>query len=283
MESILFDRRQVRTNRDRVARYPLEGIDFLKTISVDIITQSLSAIHRSFDTVLDVGCHTGQLGKALMPLCQTVVGMDLSYRMLSNGVTVPYRVQADEEMLPFAPASFDAVFSALSLQSVNDWVGMLIQLYQVLKPDGLAMLSFLGGETLRELRTCLSQAEIKVTGGLSPRIFPMIDVKGAGQLMQRAGFKLPTAVSETVVVQYTSPFKLLEDLRGMGETNTLVQRQKTFMRREILLTAMEIYSQTYGNTQTGHVPATFEMITLTGWHHHDSQQQPLKPRKSIFQ
>ncbi len=186
------------------------------------------------------------------------------------------KVVADEEILPFKTASLDLVVSALSLQLVNDLPGALIQIRRALKPDGLFMAALLGGQTLHELREAFVVAETEVEGGASPRVAPFADVRDLGGLLQRAGFALPVADSETLVVGYPSPLHLMLELRSMGWANMLLDRRRTALRRATLTRAVAIYMERHGRPD-GRVRATFEIVTLTGWAPHDSQQKPLKP------
>jgi len=173
-------------------------------------------------------------------------------------------VVADEEWLPFASARLDLVLSSLSLHWVNDLPGTLIQIRRALKPDGLFLAAMLGGETLRELRHALLEADLAKEGGASPRVSPFVDVRDAGDLLQRAGFVLPVADSDTLTVTYDDPLRLMRDLRGMGETNATHERRDRFSRRATFSRAADIYRQTFAAAD-GRVPATFQVIYLTGW------------------
>jgi len=144
-----------------------------------------------------------------------------------------------------------------------------------LKPDGLFLASLLGGRTLEELRNCFAAAEIETTGGLSPRVAPFADVRDAGQLLQRAGFALPVADAELLQVSYPSPSALMRDLKAMGAGNVLVERRKQPLRRDTLAAVAALYQRDY--SVNGRITASFEIITLTGWAPHASQQQPLRP------
>jgi SAM-dependent methyltransferase len=186
------------------------------------------------------------------------------------------RVQADEEALPFRNESLDLVVSALSLQFTNDLPGTLIQIRRALKPDGLFLGALLGGETLTELRQSLLAAEEELEGGASPRVAPFADVRDLGSLLQRAQFALPVTDAESVRVTYAHPLALMRELRAMGASNTLLARRRTPLRRATLVRACEIYVERFG-LANGRVPATFEMMTMTGWAPHESQQKPLAP------
>jgi SAM-dependent methyltransferase len=185
-------------------------------------------------------------------------------------------VVADEELLPFRPASLDAVASNLALHWVNDLPGALLQIRQALKPDGLFLGALLGGETLKELRQCLMEAELAATGGASPRVSPFADSRDAGALLQRAGFALPVTDTDTVTVQYASPLKLMRDLRGMGAANAVAGRLLKPTRRAVMLEALRLYREKFAGAE-GRVPATFQVVYMIGWAPHESQQQPLKP------
>ncbi|THD76881.1 SAM-dependent methyltransferase [Thalassobius vesicularis] len=185
------------------------------------------------------------------------------------------RVVADEDVLDLEPGAHDLVIHALSLHWASDPVGQMIQSRRALRPDGLFMAAMFGGQTLHELRTALAEAESRVTGGLSPRVAPMAEIRDLGGLLQRAGFALPVADSVPLNVSYQSAFHLMRDLRAMGETNALESRLRRPTRRAVLNKAAEIYADTYG--ADGRIPATFEMIFLLGWAPDESQPKPLRP------
>lgn len=183
---------------------------------------------------------------------------------------------ADDDVLDLSEGAHDLVIHAMALHWANDPVGQLIQCRRALKPDGLLLVICPGGQTLHELRAALGQAEAEVTGGLSPRVLPMGEIRDLGALLQRAGLALPVADSAVLTASYASPLHLMKDLRAMGESNALDARLKTFTRRAVLLRAMQIYTETFA-TGDGRVAATFELITLTGWAPDASQPQPLRP------
>jgi len=193
-----------------------------------------------------------------------------------HGVFPSAQIVPDDDVLPLDEAAHDLVIHALSLHWANDPVGQLIQARRALRPDGLFLGVLFGGTTLHELRAALGQAEADVTGGLSPRIAPMGEIRDLGALLQRAGYALPVADSVTTTVSYASPLHLMRDLRAMGETNALSARARRPLRRAVLTRACEIYEQTFG-TEDGRIPATFELIVLTGWCPDASQPQPLRP------
>ena len=184
------------------------------------------------------------------------------------------RVAADPELAPFRDASFDLVFSNLILHWTADLPGALVQLRRILKSDGLLLAAMLGGQTLVELRTALFEAELQEEGGVSPRVSPTIELGDAAALLQRAGYALPVADSETITVAYPDLLALMRDLRGMGETNALAARRRQFMRRATLARAALIYAERFAESD-GRIPATFEVLFLCGWAPHPSQPKPL--------
>lgn len=185
-------------------------------------------------------------------------------------------ISDDTETIALKPGAHDLVIHAMSLHWADDPVGQLIQVRRALAPDGLFLGALFGGQTLHELRAALAEAEVDVTGGLSPRVAPMAEIRDVGALMQRAGFALPVADSITRQVSYADPLRLMHDLRAMGEANAMTARPRHFTRRAVLLDAAARYAAAFG-TEDGRIPATFEIITLTGWAPADSQPKPLRP------
>jgi SAM-dependent methyltransferase len=179
------------------------------------------------------------------------------------------------EILEAEPGSFDLAVSLFSLQTINDLPGALVQIRRALKPDGLFLGALFGGATLTELRDSFAHAESETTGGISPRISPFADVRDMGGLLQRGGFALPVADVERVAVRYGDFAKLVRDLRAHGQTNVLSERRKNFLRRDTLAALLAHYHRHHA--QDGKLNATFEIVYLTGWAPHESQQQPLQP------
>jgi SAM-dependent methyltransferase len=189
---------------------------------------------------------------------------------------VPLLVAADEEALPFRDASLDLVVSALVLQFVNDLPGTLIQIRRALKPDGLLLAALAGGDTLTELRQAFAAAEAEIEDGISPRVVPFSDVRDMGALLQRAGFALPVTDIDRVTARYASPISLMHDLRRMGATNPLLERSRRPLKRATLRRMTEIYAERFAD-RDGRIRATFEIVWLSGWAPHESQQKPLAP------
>lgn len=182
----------------------------------------------------------------------------------------------DDAVLDLEEGSLDLVIHGLCLHWADDPVGQLIQCRRALRPDGLCLVLTLGGQTLHELRAALGQAETELTGGLSPRVAPMGEIRDLGALLQRAGFALPVAESAPLTASYATPLHLMHELRAMGEGNALAARLRRPTRRAVLLRAAEIYRREFA-LEDGRVPATFEILTLTGWAPDASQPQPLRP------
>ena len=267
----IFDRKVVRQHRDRAAS-GYDNYSFLKDEIADRMVERLEEINRDFNVVLDLGAHKGVLGKRIKH--DLLVSADLSQNMVSNCSGL--RLVCDDEALPFKEASFDLIVSNLAMHWVNDLPGAMLQANRALKPDGLFLASIFGGETLKELRQSLMLAENEINGGVSPRISPFADVRDVGALLQRAEFALPVADSDLITVSYEHPLKLMHDLRGMAESNAVLTRPKAFTSKAVMLRAAEIYSENYG-ADDGRVPATFQVIYMTGWRSHESQQKPMKP------
>jgi SAM-dependent methyltransferase len=272
---LVFDRTTLRRRRERAARR-WDDHAFLKREIATRLVERLDDVRRSFALALDLGCHGDEIATALgeRTTVQTLVRADLGlgFARTADGPALV----ADEEALPFAPQSFDLVLSAMDLHWVNDLPGTLIQIARALKPDGLFLAAMLGGSTLWQLRQALTQAESEVESGLSPRVSPFADLREAAGLLQRAGFAMPVADSETIEVEYQSPLALMRDLAAMGESNLVAERRRGFSRRATLLRAAEIYSERFVEP-SGRVATTFEVLFLHGWAPHESQPKPLKP------
>ncbi len=271
-DEAVFDRARVRLTRNRAAPH-LARHAFLIDWTMSVLTDRLSDIRRHFPLVLQIGARPSPALPRSPQIGDTVL-MDISERLLTDRAGA--RVTADEEALPFAPGTFDLVLSPFSLHAVNDLPGTLIQIRRILKPDGLFLAAFPGGQSLHELRACLMEAELSLKNGASPRISPFADKQQTGALMQRAGFALPVVDSETVRVTYENAFRLMDDLRGMGENNSLAQRNPKFPGRALMAETARLYQERHAQAD-GRIEATFEMLFTIGWAPHESQQKPLRP------
>lgn len=277
----IFDRRVVRRHRERAAA-AIDAHDFLIREVAERLLERLEDIRRRFPTALDLGCHHGVVAELLAESPTSLGGVerllqaDLSPAMAGLAAARGPVVVADEEALPFAEASLDLVTSVLSLHWVNDLPGTLLQVARALKPDGLFLAAMIGGESLKELREALLQAESEVEGGVSPRVSPFADVRDLGGLLQRAGFALPVVDVDSITVTYPSALALMNDLRGMGESGADRNRRRAFSRRETLLRAAALYHERHAD-DAGRIPATFEVLYLTAWAPDASQPKPLAP------
>jgi SAM-dependent methyltransferase len=256
----IFDRKLL---RQRQARALVRGPE---TFLIDRIAaelgERLEAVLRTFPRAADVGTATDAIRRVLAATGKVA--------------TVVESAISDDEVMPFAEGSLDLVVSALALQFANDLPGILIQIRRALKPDGLLLAALLGGDTLFELRDAFAEAEAEVEGGASPRVAPFADVRALGGLLQRAGFALPVVDSDRLTVRYDNVFALMRDLRRMGATNVLIERRRTPLKRATLLRMAEIYAQRFADSD-GRLRATFEVVWLSGWAPHESQQKPLRP------
>jgi SAM-dependent methyltransferase len=275
----IFDRSLVRRRRARLAR-GFADAGFLTAEVTARLLDRLEDIRRDFPRVLVLGGQQGILERTLAGRfgIELLVTTDTVPGMLGAARPSTLQVLADEEALPFGPGRFDAVLSVMLLHWVNDLPGTLAQISTCLKPDGLLLLAFPGGETLYELRQCLLQAELEIEGGISPRVSPMTDVRDAGGLLQRAGLALPVVDAERITVTYADPLRLMRELARMGEGNALLQRRPGPLRRMTLARACALYVEQFGDAE-GRVPATFDILFLTGWKPAPGQPRP-KPRGS---
>jgi SAM-dependent methyltransferase len=259
---LLFDHALLMARRRRVG--DMGGAGFLLARAAEDLGERLAPVLRPFPHIADTatpGDHFQLIIQKLRP------GSRLSVARLDDSMP---------EVLDSTLQEQDLIVSGLALQHANDLPGALIQIRRALAPDGLFLGCLLGGATLTELRQALTEAESEVTGGVSPRVFPFADVRDMGGLLQRAGFALPVTDSETVTVRYADMFGLMRDLRAMGGTNVLAARSRRFTRRSVFLRAADIYARRFADAD-GRIRATFEIIWLSGWAPHGSQQTPLKP------
>ena len=268
----LFDTRLRRARQRRFAG--VEGADFLWRRLYGDTIETLAAIIRKFTMGVEMGARFGGLAARL-------TGSDAEARIealisLGDRHEAGLALIADEGALPFAPDSLDLIVSTLGLHAQNDLLGCLIQAQHALKPDGFYLASLFGGETLKELRTCLFEAEIEVRGGAGPRFMPMCVASDLPGLLKRAGFNMPVVDSDSVRVTYDHPLKLMNDLRAMGETNILLNRPLKGLSRALLARMSELYFERFADPE-GRIIATFELISIAGWKPHESQQKPLRP------
>lgn len=265
----VFDPRALAQRRQRARALGPETF-LLERVAEDLVDR-LTAVKRPFGTAADLGTPTPVLREALAS-----TGIVETYMAFGPAERADVDVVTDPEILPFAPASLDLVVSALALQSVNDLPGVLTQVRRALKPDGLLLAGFLGGGTLSELREAFAIAESDTLGGISPRVAPFVDLRDLGGLLQRAGLALPVTDVDRVVVRYGDPLSLLHDLRRMGAANPLTDRRRAPLLKKTLVRLFEVYAERFADPD-GRLRATFEIVWISGWAPHESQQKPLRP------
>ena len=257
---MLFDRALLLRRQKRAEK--LGPATFLLDRVTEDMEERLHAVLREFSDVADVWTPGEILRKPARDRFKSVAHIALD--------------DCEQETLPLQPESIDLVISALAFQFVNDLPGVLAQIRRALRPDGLLLAAMIGGDTLTELRQSFAAAEAECEGGVSPRVAPFADLRDIGSLLQRAGFALPVTDVDRIVVRYDSAFALMADLRRMGATNILAERRRALTRRATLLRMAQLYSERFADAD-GRIRATFDVIWLSGWAPHHSQQQPLKP------
>jgi len=268
-----FDRRLRRTRRDRAAAGFAEH-GFLRDHMIEELLARLGTVNRQFGRMLDLGCANGTLaGQIDAPfIVSTDAGATFARR--------PLGVQCDEDRLPFADGSFDLVMSAGVLHAVNDLPGALTMIRRALRPDGLFLAAFIGGNSLMRTRQALLQGDVAATGGAAARVAPMVDVQAAGDLLRRTGFALPVVDSETLKIRYASLPALLEDIRGAGEAHVLKVRAPL---SRMALAAAAVQFERLADAD-GRIAEEVEIIYMTGWSPSPDQPQPLRrgsPRVSL--
>ncbi len=254
----IFDRDLLRYRRDKASENICD-FDFLLKAVADNIFDRLSIVKKDLPSVLVMGDVIEALSKSMENRIgtNTVITSDIS------GAVSP-DIVLDEENFPFAEKSFDAVISLLSLQWVNNLQASLLQIKDSLKLNSLFVGALVGGDSLKELRTSLMEAELKISGGVSPRVSPFVTAHDMSKLMQRTGFEIPVVDSEVITVKYASAFNLMQDLRGMGASNILNDRINNFSSRELFFEAAKIYQEKFSN-EDGSINASFDIVYFVGW------------------
>jgi SAM-dependent methyltransferase len=272
---IVFDQTLIEARRKRALRNGDPKAQFLLEIAGRELAERLSVVERHFHKAVELHGYTGLTAAFLAETGKVSdierVEIDEVFAKADDTVSV-----ASLETVPLTPESANLIVSPLSLHLTNDTPGVFIQIRRALKPDGLFLAAIPGSGTLQELREVLLSAESEMTGGASPRVIPFADVRDIGALLQRAGFTLPVADTETYTVRYDSLFALLKDLRAMGMTNPLAARSRKPLTRQFFLRAAEIYADRFSDPD-GRIRATFSIIYISGWAPHESQQKPLRP------
>lgn len=267
----LFDHRLRDLRRRRAYGAKAAGADFLLRAASDDLVDRLQVVKRRFDRAVDVGSASSYLAERLL-----AAGMEVSLVRIDRVAESRPDIIADHDALPLRAGSQDLIVSALALHWSDDLPGALVQIRQALKPDGVFLAALLGGDTLIELRQAITMAEVEFSHGAAPRVMPFVDLRDMGALLQRAGFALPVVDRERTIVRYDSARHLMHDLRAMGATNVLAERSRRPLARAVLDRCDAIYGERFSDPD-GRVRATFDVISLSGWAPHASQQIPLKP------
>lgn len=259
---ILFDRTLLRQRQRRAARDGAET--FLLERATGDLFERLATMRRDFPRAA---------------LIETPAPEDLRNTLLRShkiGSVDLLPITGETETIECARAPYDLAISLLSMQWLNDLPGVLAQMKRLLKPDGLLLAAMIGGDTLTELREALAVAESEIEGGISPRVSPFVEVRVLGGLLQRAGLALPVTDTDRFTVRYDNAIALMHDLRRMGAANALAERSRKPLKRATLFRAAEVYRKRFAD-KDGRIRATFEILWLSGWSPHESQQQPLRP------
>ncbi|CAG8062131.1 unnamed protein product [Penicillium olsonii] len=300
----VFNRKIKHLQKDRAAQNVEESrnVDYLKDEVATRLCERLLDISRNFPHVLDLGANSCNIAKAITNPNLDVVGpegnvlrplsgkiskltcVETSRALLhrdedmqfNKDIEVQRDIIPDLESLPYAPNSFDAVLSSLSIHWVNDLPALLEQVNTILKPDAPFIAAMFGGDTLYELRGSLQLADMERRGGVSPHISPLADVKDVGSLLTRAGFKMLTVDVEDIVVEFPDTFALMKDLQAMGENNAIMNRDQAPLSRDVLLANEAIYRTLHMEEGAPGIPATFRLIFMIGWKEGENQAQPLQ-------
>lgn len=298
LASIVFDRTLKRHHRERAALSPQLGqYSYLRDEVAERLADRLDDVHSSytFDEAVDMGCGNGHMRRAVMGRgVRNLLECDLSPAMLGASAAdaaasadadsaaaaaegeVPMLItqrELDDENPRLKKESFDLITSSMNLHWVNDLPGTLTTMRRALRPNGLFLGAMLGGETLAEMRSAFVLADLERHGGVAQRMSPLCSVADAGALLQGSGFALPAIDTEVITIRYPDAWTLWHHLRAMGESHASMNRACS--DRETLLAAASIYSEVYGDPEDGSIPASFQIIYLTGWSPHESQQRPL--------
>ncbi len=255
----IFDRDLHIARQERARR---TGPDFLAVTAAAELVERLDTITRRFERALVIAPWPDAVAARLRTSGKL-------REIVSHGPEASENLQLESE-------GFDAVFSVLDLHAVNDVPGALVQLRRALRPDGLFMACLFAGGTLNELRQSWLEAEARLTGGASPRVAPMIDVRELGALLQRAGFALPVTDIDRTLVRYADPISLMHEIRALGLSNSLKARSRRPVTRGLFGAAAAIYQSRFADPD-GRVRATVEVAWAIAWSPHESQPKPLKP------
>ena len=277
----IFSKKKKQISRNKAVKN-YEQYNYLFTEINKRLFNRLNFIKRNFSNILEIGSRTGEIvslsenEKTIKKIFLT----DISKKMLSitkkrETLKKKYLLVLDEENLPFKNNKFSLIYSNLYLHWTNDLFKTLNDINRILKPDGLFLCSIFGKKTLQELKQSLCYAEDKIFNKISPRVSPFIRIQDAGMLLQKAGFQLPVVDKDIIKIYYKDIFSLMKDLKGMGESNSLINREKNFTSKKLFDLANKIYKKDF--SEKGKIYATYEIIYFIGWKKHASQQKPKLP------
>ena len=277
----IFSKKKNLISRNR-ASIKYKKYDYLFDEANGRLFERLKSIKRSFKNTLEIGSRTGNTIELFNKKndIKKIFISDISKKMLLIAKKKKSNKQKnflilDEENLPFKNRQFNLVFSNLYLHWANDLYKVLNEIYRILKPDGLFLCTVFGSETLNELKYSLCSAEDKISKSISPRVSPFLRLQDAGTLLQKSGFQLPVIDKDTIKIYYDDIFSLMKDLKGMGESNSLINRKKTFTTKKLFSLANKIYKNKFSTKKK--IYATFEILYFIGWTKHTSQQKPKSP------
>lgn len=245
--------------------------DFVTSLVLYDLQDRLLAVTRSFTQALIMGPDG-----SVLPLRGETRNGVFSFERASTAIAAPDTLPVDPEDLALPRQDYDLIVSILDLQVVNDVPGFLARIRRHLRPDGLLLAAAIGGETLTELRRAFLAADAAHSGGAYARVAPFIEIKDAGALLQRAGFALPVADVETHKVRYSHALALMQELKRLGASNPLADRPERMATANLIASAADLYQELAGDAD-GRVHATLEIIWVSGWSPHESQQKPLAP------
>ena len=251
--------------RNRIAKNYIK-YNFLKKHALKDFIYKFKNINKNFDLTLEIGTHSGELTKEISSFdnVKKSVASDISIEMIRSvdekGIL---KINFDEERIPFKENVFDGVFSCLYFSNSNNFSKVMLKLQKILKNKGFLLISVFGQKTLTELKKVFSETEINLLNGISPRINNFFDIKGLGDLIFSLGFANPVVETELITVKYPSIYKLMRDLRGMGETNVMIGRRKKFDSMSFFAEAEKSYF--LKSESQDEIMATFEIITASCW------------------
>lgn len=280
----IFSKQKIKLSRNRAIKNIKKSNFLFDKINKRLI-ERLSIIKRKFPNVLEIGSRIGNTLNIFPEnsSAKNIFLTDISRNMLNEARKKIFKknkkniffINLDEEKIPFKRNKFDLVLSNLYLHWTNDLLSTLNDINLILKPDGLFLASIFGSDTLKELKYSIYEAENFYKNKITPRVSPFLRIQDAGMLLQKIGYQLPVVDRDIIKIAYKDLFSLMQDIKNMGESNSLIGRKKNFTSKKILNLANKIYKENF--YEKNKIFATYEILYLTGWKKHENQQKPLKP------